>query len=237
MNVSWQRGFALSPDGRFLVWPVADEAIQFKDPDQPRLTHTGSRLRMMDVATGTLVERFGGFEGDAHDLFFTAGGKTLVTADRYRRDAGVRLWDVATGRVERSFPAAWKPGARVWRSRLSPDGKVLAVTYQGEMRGLSVESEVKLWDIASGKERDDPRPHWSDVEVMAFGPDGKTVAAPTPDGRVIQFRDAATGQVRGEFRGPRDRVTALAFGPDGRLFTGSLDATVLAWDLPPADSK
>ena len=167
-----------------------------------------------------------------------------MTADRYRRDAAVRVWDVATGKVERSFPAAWKPEARVWRSRLSPDGKVLAVTYQGEMRGLRVESEVKLWDIATGKERDDPRPYWFDLEVMAFGPDGKTVAAPTPDGKVIQFRDAATGQVRGEFRGPRDRVTALAFGPDGRLFTGSLDGTVLAWDLagrravrPPAGSE
>ena len=184
----------------------------------------------MDVATGTLVERFGGFEGDAHDLFFTAGGKTLVTADRYRRDAGVRLWDVATGRVERSFPAAWKPGSRVWRSRLSPDGKVLAVTYQGQMRGLSVESEVKLWDIASGKERDDP-------PALLVRRRGDGVRPGREDGRgrdprreAIQFRDAATGQVRGEFRGPRDRVTALAFGPDGRLFTGSLDATVLAWD-------
>ena len=102
---------------------------------------------------------------------------------------------------------------------------------------------MKLWDIASGKEvADDPPPHWSDVEVMTFGPDGKTIAVATPDGRTIQFRDAATGQVRGEFRGPRDRVTALAFGPDGRLFTGSLDATVLAWDpravgRPPADRK
>lgn len=232
VSASWQRGFALSPDGRSLVWPAEDEAIQFKDPDDPRLTHTGSRLRMIDVATGSLIERFGGFEGDAQDLFFIAGGKTLVTADRYHRAAGVRLWDVATGRVERAFPAAWKPGARVWRSRLSPDEKVLAVMYQGEMRGLLIESEVKLWDIATGKERDDPRPYWSDVEVLGPGPAGKTVAVLAPDGRVIQFRDAATGQVRGEFRGPRDRVTALAFGPDGRLFTGSLDATVLAWDLP-----
>ncbi len=241
VDMSRQRGFALSPDGRFLLWPVADEAIQFKDADRPNVTHTGSRLRMMDVAAGTPVERFGGFQGDAHDLFFIASGKTLVTADRGRRDAGVRLWDVATGQVERSFPAEGKPGSRVWRSRLSPDGKVLAVTYQGETRGLHVESYVKLWDVASAKELDGPPPHWFDDEVMAFGPDAETIAVPTPDG-TVQFRDAATGRVRGEFRGPRGPVAALAFGPDGRLFTGNQDATVLAWDpraanRPPADRK
>ncbi len=51
VEMSWQRGFALSPDGRFLAWAVADDSIQYKDPGQPNLTHTGSRLRMIDVAT------------------------------------------------------------------------------------------------------------------------------------------------------------------------------------------
>ena len=41
---------------------------------------------------------------------------------------------------------------------------------------------MKLWDIASGKELDEPPGHWYDAEVMAFGPDGKTIAVATPDG-------------------------------------------------------
>ena len=154
----------------------------------------------------------------------------------------MRVWNVATGKVVRSFPAEWKPGSRVWRSRLSPDGKVLAVMYQGQTRGLRVESEVKLWDVASGKELAARSPPWFDPEVMAFSPDGKTMAVALPAfGTTIEFRDVATGQLRGEFKGPRDRVTALAFGPDGQLFSGTPDATVLAWDpravnLPPADA-
>ena len=41
---------------------------------------------------------------------------------------------------------------------------------------------------------------------------------------------------------PRDRVTALAFCPSGQLFSGTLDATVLAWDprvakLPSVERK
>ena len=31
IKATWQRGVALSPDGRFLVWPAADEKVQFKE--------------------------------------------------------------------------------------------------------------------------------------------------------------------------------------------------------------
>jgi RNA polymerase sigma factor (sigma-70 family) len=240
LNVGSQAGFALSPDGRFLVWPVADEAIKFKDTGGGNSIYTGSRLRVMEVATGALVERFGAFAGDTHDLFFTPDGKTLVTADRYRRDAGVRVWNFATGMVERSFPAEWKPTGRVLRTRLSPDGKVLGVMYQGQSRGLLVESAVKLWDIATGKEVAGLKPHWFVPEVMAIAPDGKTMAvAPPPFGTSIQFHWVATGEMWG-YRGPCERATAVAFGPDGQLFTGTQDGTVLAWEKPatkPADAK
>jgi WD40 repeat protein len=89
---------------------------------------------------------------------------------------------------------------------------------------------VKFWDVATGKELD-PRPApWADPDVMAFSPDGKTMAAVMANGSLVQLRDPATGQVRDVFRGPTDRVTALAFGPGGRLFSGTQDGTILAWD-------
>ena len=60
---------------------MAVEAIQFQRPDQPKSIYTGSRLQMLDLEAGTLVERFGGFEGTPYELFFTDGGETLVTVD------------------------------------------------------------------------------------------------------------------------------------------------------------
>src|SRR5262249_395376 len=79
VSVRFQHQFALSPDGRFLVWPEMDPAIAFPSPNLDGTTRIGSRLRIMDVAAGTIDERFGGFEGNAQDVFFTPDGKTLVT--------------------------------------------------------------------------------------------------------------------------------------------------------------
>ena len=44
-------------------------------------THTGSRLRLYDLAGGKFVDRFGGFEGDAQEVAFAPDGRSLVTVD------------------------------------------------------------------------------------------------------------------------------------------------------------
>jgi RNA polymerase sigma factor (sigma-70 family) len=290
---SWQRGLALSRDGRFLVWPVDDEKVQYKDPEQPNATITGSRLRLLDLTTGTFVERFGGgFEGNPYELSFSPDGKALTTVDH--RNGAVRVWDVDTGKVARSFRVSGKGQQyHVWRSRSSPDGKVLAAAYHPDRNTRFFgRHAVKLWDTATGAELHDLPGHWGYVEGMAFSadgkylatagealaefaqkqlqvpadqvfvwevatgkavarlpgggtgaafaPDGKALAVALPDG-TIRLWETATWQVRGEFRGPRDRVTALTFGPDGELFSGSVTATVLAWDpkaaAPPVERK
>src|SRR5262249_7802313 len=64
VSVRFQHQFALSPDGRLLVWPEMDPAIAFPSPNLDGTTRIGSRLRLMDVTTGKIDERFGGFEGN-----------------------------------------------------------------------------------------------------------------------------------------------------------------------------
>ncbi|WP_422927332.1 sigma-70 family RNA polymerase sigma factor [Singulisphaera sp. PoT] len=224
VGMSWQRGFALSPDGRLLAWSHEDDTIQYPSEDAPGATETGSRLRLMDLTTGEFIERFDPFEGSANVLSFAPDGRTLMTADRI-----VRVWDLATGKVTRQFAATWKPRARIWRSRFSFDGTQLAMMYQGETRGLSVDSKFMVWDIAAGQEVPGPTPRWFTPELQAFAADGKTMAvARPPYGSAIQLQEVATGRVLGEFLGPPARVTSLAFGPDGRLYIGLPDGTVLA---------
>jgi WD40 repeat protein len=239
VSVGWQRGLALSPDGRYLVWPVADEAVKFKNKDEPNAIYAGNRLRMLDLTTGKLVERFGGFEGDAHDLFFTAGGKTLVTVDH--RDATVRFWDAATGKVERSFRAGPKElRNHVWHSRLSPDGKVLAVTYQPAGRGFFSPFAVKLWDAESGKELHDLPGHYHYVEAIAFSADGKylvTGSEPLAEFAQQQLKlpadqvfvwEVATGKAAARLP---IGASAAAFSPDGKTLAVAIpDGTIQLWD-------
>src|SRR5207245_10366186 len=133
---------------------------------RPNEIHTGHRLRLYDLGAGRFLDRFPGFKGDAHDLAFTADGKTLVTVDH--GDGTVRLWDVAAGKERRSFRAVRRDEEQrphhVWHAVLSPDGRTLAVTYQPSGRGIFSPFAVRLWDVASGKETHDLPGHYRYVE-------------------------------------------------------------------------
>jgi hypothetical protein len=253
------------------------------------MIHYGSRISLYDINAGKLVDRFPAFKGDAHDLTFTNGGKTLVTVDH--RDGMVRLWNFETGNEERSFQAVpeaeQSQSNHVWRTVLAPDGTTVAVAYDsfhaGGRGGLGFRGTphaVRLWDMASGKEKHTLEGHHWYVVDMAFSPDGRLLASASetsfsekgpvfvwvaatgkrvpalpdglrlgatavafsrdgrflatalPDG-AIQLWEVATWSKRNEFKGHRDRATTLTFASGGQLLSGSLDTTVLAWDLRP----
>ncbi|HEY7155660.1 MAG TPA: sigma-70 family RNA polymerase sigma factor [Gemmataceae bacterium] len=284
LNPVYQRGMAMSPDGRFLVWAVVDTSIKFTDPqspDMPNMIYDGSRIRLYDLAGDKLVDRFLGFKGDAHDLTFSNDGKKLVTVDH--RDGRVRIWNVEAGKEERSFQAVPKvekgqPHHHVWRAALAPDGKTMAVASDAVSARLTFRGAphlVRLWDMASGQEKHTLDGHRDYILDMAYSPDGRLLvtaderrsvfvwdvatgkrvaslpdglsrgasavafsrdgrflAAALPEG-AIQLWEAATWTKRNEYKGHRDRPTALTFTPAGQLLSGSLDTTVLAWDIRP----
>jgi RNA polymerase sigma factor (sigma-70 family) len=290
LEAQYQGGMAVSPDGRLIAWSVEDPGVKFPDPDHPNWTHTGSRIRLYDLAADRPLDRFAGHAGDAHELAFTPDGRTLLSLDH--RDAAVRVWDVASGKERRQFRAV-RDSERTWSypvrgAVLSPDGKTLAARYRraDDTTALFGDTVVRLWDVAAGRELHELKGHINEVLGLAFSPDGRLLVTcgenpiaggrrPSPTDRVFVW-DVATGQrlavlpeglplgagcvafspdgrslatasadgvirlwevagwgVRAEFRGHRDRVSALAFAPDGRLLSGSIDTTVLAWDVRP----
>jgi WD40 repeat protein len=277
INAVWQRGLAMSPDGRFLVWAVVDASVTFTEPETPNTTHYGSRLRQYDIAADKMVDRFPGFKGDAQDVTIVGDGKQLITVDH--RDGMVRTWDVEAGKEVRSFRAVpdmqKQQPLHVWRTRLSEDGRMLAATYHPSGRGgRSAGGHVRIWDATSGKERHQLTGHPHYVADMAFSPDGRLVVtacekqcfvwdaaggnrvAALPDGLpmgavavsfsgdgrflatalvdgAIRLWEVATWTVSREFKGHRDRPTVLTFAPGWRLYSGSVDTTVLGWDIRP----
>ncbi len=234
LQVGWQSSLALSPDGRFLAWPVSDESVQYTDPQTPNITYYGSRIRLYDIAADKFVDRFPAFKGDAQDLAFTTDGKKLVTSDGHA--SKVRIWDFAAGKEERSFQvvtaALKKKSFRVSRTRLSPDGMTVVVTYVEhsdiDRFGLAgPPHELRLWDVATGKEL--RRLNGGYPIDGAFSPDGRLVVT----GGENSVCEIATGKrVAALPDDPLLSIRAAAFSRDGRYLAIAVpDGVIQIWEV------
>src|SRR5262249_28068759 len=182
--------------------------------------------RVWEAASGREVLRVR--DGYPEHVAFAPDGRSVATSGL----AGfVDVWELATGRRLRRFPAHGdRPGAGVF----SPDGKALAAADPMAGGGVGPISHIRLWDLAGGSPRLTFPGHQGAVSSLALSADGKTLAS-GGDGRLLLW-DLATGRSLGRLDLPRrGRRPALslpqAFSPDGRTLPVRADGGAATWHL------
>jgi pimeloyl-ACP methyl ester carboxylesterase len=149
---------------------------------------------------------------------FSSDGATLAVAFFNR---AIKLWDVASGQVLRTFEEQADPDTL--SIAFSPDGAWLV---SGEHDGV-----VRLWDVESGQVvRTYAHGTESHVHSVAFSPDGRLVASSGID-YTARLWDVASGEAVHILR-QSNGLYDVAFSPDGAILaTAGCDRTVKLWDV------
>jgi WD40 repeat protein len=221
--------------------------------DSKRLTGAADRnaiVRVWDTDTGREIFATPAPPNGERSYWNSYGtvspdGKLLATmqSDMFSRSpkSTIILWDLATKkevyRIERAYRGDRKPAGIAF----SADSRFLAMhDGQGniELRRTAGEaSPRKLSGAARGTSLQ-----------LAYSPDGRFLAAVGNPGRrrgavstteiPIDVWEVASGHQREQFQGHIGEVTCLAFSPDGAtLATGSVDSTVILWDIAGTAAK
>jgi RNA polymerase sigma factor (sigma-70 family) len=221
-NVGVMTAWAVSPGGNL----IAVDGSNYDRKSQPAGNTVQSRMRLIDVATGTEVRALVaettksvlGIPPWFMSAELSADGKLLATTGQ---DRLVRLWDTATGKELRSWPfKPHFPGALGF----SHNGKTLAIADAGHT--------IRLLDVSTGAEVEQPAGNRSSAVRAFFTPDGRTAVTADLIDSTLRWWDPQRGKLLRKQEWPAPEVAISAVASDCRtLFSWGSDQPVRTWDL------
>jgi WD40 repeat protein len=249
---------AFSPDGRTLA--VASGFYDVSD--------LPGHVILWDVASRKRVRELKGYKGAVMDVSFSPDGRMLVTACNDRTvilwDA-VSWKQLHTWQCEEGYwcIAAFSPDSRMVATSATLNGtrvdlwdaasgesmgviencrnpRDLAFSPDGKMLAISVQTGVRLVELATRQDRKFLPAIPINSNSLAFTPDSKNLAVGCGD-NTIQIWNLNVMEEVAAFHGQHFGIKSVVFSPDNNLLvTGGLDGTLQFWraaSLVEADGK
>jgi len=148
-----------------------------------------------DVATGKETRTWKAHGDSIFNLVFSPDF-SILASEGYS-DFTTKLWDTKTWREIRTLANPKTEGLlqRVKSVAFSADGKLLGISEVGFDTKLNkyVFNRTNVWNVATGGKLFTLEGHKSDIDAVAFTPDGRFVVSGSTDGN-IKFWDVKTGR-------------------------------------------
>jgi WD40 repeat protein len=204
---------AVAPDGKQVVLPHADGSLHLVD------VATGKELRAVEMPpprAGVPVWR------RLQRLIFSPDGRYLAFGGP---SLPLTVCEAATGKLLHEL--APPQGNYYTGAAFTPDSRLLAVD---ELTG------IHLFDLRSGKEVRKLPLSARSRSILAFSPDGRTLAA--VGDYTIKLWDMAAERWLHPHIGHEVRIDSLAFFPDGkRLVSADINGEMRVWDIASAQTR
>jgi len=203
----WARPAAITSDNRNILWSV------------------GPTLLLSEVATGKVVRTFSGHEGEIEAAALSDNGAYALSRDAL----SVKIWDVAAGRVLKTYADPQRVGL-FYAGTFSPDGKkVLLLEYGGGKKEIS----FKFRDMSSNRETilaTLPHELQGYINLLSMSPDGRY--ALWAEKTVLRLYDFSTGGPPKTIAGHVHDISSLGISSDGKFaYSGSHDGTTRIWNI------
>ena len=187
-------------------------APTIKPGQMPQMPNMADLAAMMTNVMGTMAA--GTMGRTVTSLAFSPDGQTLVTGG-VESKANIDLAAMMSGAMSGKRP---KGSKTTDPADLMKDLKVEAI------------GQVRIWDVASGREIGTLKGHGRAVDKVAFSRDGKLLATGSTD-NTIKIWDVATKRELSTLTGHTANIESLDFSPDGRLLASAgEDGSTFLWD-------
>jgi WD40 repeat protein len=203
------------------------EFVSYSPDGATIYTLAADGIRAWDVATGTVRQTFKP-EWRPWSLTVRPDGRMLAVGGA---DGLIRLLDPVTLREVRVLDGHRYPVRAI---AFSPSCDLLA-SGDGDM-GRDDVGEVKVWEVASGREIFGFRNHTDPILRVAFA-DNTRLASASQD-QTVKIWDLQSGQEALTLRAHTDTVRCVAFSRDGRrLASAGADRLIHIWDTETVEGE